>query len=82
MTPTTHVLCSFALTYGVPTLLAWRELHQLKKLRPPRGDDDDGPEPPPALWPRDGGRPLPACLIPNLPGPVAVSQKQRELEPA
>jgi len=81
MTPATHMMFSFALTYGVPMGLAWRELQQLKKLRPPRRDDD-GPEAPPEIWPRDGGRPLPACLIPTLAGPVAAPQKQRAREPA
>lgn len=71
MSPGTHMLCSFALTYGIPALLAWRELRTLPK----RGGGGRDPEPAPEIWPRDGGRPLPECLIPRLPpAPVAPSR--------
>lgn len=67
MSPSTQVLLSGALTYGVPLVLAIRELIALRRWKDqpggPDGSAERGPPPLPA-----GGvpaeRPLPACLIP------------------
>lgn len=66
MSPASQILCTSALTYGVPLLLAWRELRLLGRLPPkPR---DAGPEPEPVVlpWPGAGGRDLPECLRPRV----------------
>jgi hypothetical protein len=68
LAPTTQILCSGALTFGAPLLLALRELMVLRRHR-----DDDGWEkvaepPPPAP------KPLPECLIPKR-----MPQREREL---
>ena len=61
MTPTTHVLLSGALTFGVPLVLAVGQLIALRR-RPGDGWKRDPriPPPPPP-------KPLPDCLIPRLP---------------
>jgi hypothetical protein len=67
MSPTTQVLLSGALTFGVPMLLAFRELRALR--RPRRGSGWGGepalPPPPPPSPTEQGppARPLPECLI-------------------
>ena len=61
MAPSTFVLLSGALTYGVPLLLAVRELWTLGST--PRGGDGPPPPPPPVLSPLP--KPLPDCLIPR-----------------
>ncbi|MEN0075994.1 MAG: hypothetical protein AAGC69_16510 [Paracraurococcus sp.] len=78
MEPSTFVLLSGALTYGVPLALAVRELLALRRAR----HDGSGPgpsatptEPPPPA----GTKPLPACLIPERP---AMPARQRVLEDA
>ncbi len=77
MNGTAFVLLSGTLTFGVPLLLAVRELYVLKR-RGRGGWDGDGPSPRPAPRPPSlGHKPLPDCLIPRLPpSPVRV----RELE--
>jgi hypothetical protein len=71
MAPTTQILCSGALTFGAPLLLALRELVVLRRAR-----DDDGwertPDPTPVA-----PKPLPDCLIPK-PMPQR-EQRVREL---
>ncbi len=77
MDGTAFVVLSGTLTFGVPLVLAMRELFELKR-RDSGNWDDDGPapfKPPPP--PPAGHKPLPECLIPHLPAsPVRV----RELE--
>jgi hypothetical protein len=79
MNGTAFVMLSGMLTFGIPLLLAVRELYELKR-RGRGGWDGDGPAPiivPPPPPPSFGHKPLPDCLIPRLsPNPVRV----RELE--
>ena len=60
--PSTQVLLSGALTFGVPLVFAVRELLILRR-RPPNG----GPPPPSAPKPITP-KPLPDCLIPRPMG--------------
>jgi len=83
MSPAHQIMCSFVLTYGVPMVLAWRELHQLGRLPRHRPDPGPAPEPLPLPWPVDGNRSLPACLQPRpaeLVGVGANARPARELE--
>ena len=69
MTPTTQVLCSCALTFGVPIVLAGWELWRLGPTarRLPPGEDsspDPAPLPDPGIAPYVR-KPLPDCLIPK-----------------
>jgi hypothetical protein len=67
MAPALQISLSFALTFGVPALLAVRELLLLRR--------DDGP--PDWIWrPEDMRPPDP------LPSPVVVRSRVRELEDA
>jgi hypothetical protein len=67
MAPSVQITLSFALTFGVPALLAVRELLTLKR--------DD--RPPDWIWrPEDMRPPDPR------PAPAAVRQRVRELEDA
>ena len=77
MNGTAFVLLSGTLTFGIPLMLAVRELYELKR-RGRGGWDGDGPSPPPPPKPPSfGHKPLPDCLIPRLPpNPVRL----RELE--
>ncbi len=80
MSPGVQVLLSGGLTFGVPLVLAIRELFTLN-------DGSSGPyprrEPPPPVTPEPprgsnpAATPLPACLI-----EAAMGNKIRELEPA
>ena len=73
------VLLSGTLSFGVPLAFGVRELLLLKP-GPGDRDDDRSPEiapPPPAPGEAGPTRPLPACLIPNLPARTPA----RELEP-
>jgi hypothetical protein len=69
MNATTQVLCSFALTFGVPIVVAGWELWHLgpTSWRPPPGEATP-PEPAPlpdAGLSRGTRKPLPDCLIPH-----------------
>lgn len=78
MSPSTFVLLSGVLTFGVPLALALRELRELR--RPPRGNwNPPAPDPQPAP-PRP--RPLPDCLIPKPVPQPAWSPGPRILEDA
>jgi hypothetical protein len=75
---TTQVLCSFALTFGVPSAFAGWELWRLgpTRWRPPPGEDglpDPAPLSDAGVSPRIQ-KPLPDCLIPR-----AVPARVREL---
>ncbi len=69
MTATTQVLCSFALTFGVPIgLAAWDLWHIGPTARRfPPGEDvppDPAPLPDTGVLP-DRVKPLPGCLLPQ-----------------
>lgn len=78
MTPTTFVLLSGTLTFGVPLAAAVWELLTIPPSRPGGGD-----EPPPEPRFRDPPRPLPDCLLPPpRPAPIIAPRRVRELEDA
>ena len=66
MSPATQIILSGTLTFGVPLVLAVRDLLVLKRGSPDGGWRPEPPEPIPPK-PNDGGhpvrRPLPACLL-------------------
>lgn len=67
MSPGTQVFLSGMLTFGVPLLLAVRELIALRRSTDGPGGGDGSAEPGPPPAPRGTGpavKPLPACLIP------------------
>ncbi len=66
MAPATQIFLSGVLTFGVPLVLAVRELIVIRR-RPSGGPPDDQPPPPPKPVPPNDtySRPLPACLIPQ-----------------
>ena len=72
MDPSTYVLLSGCVTYGIPLALAVRELLNLRTTPPGL----DGPPPPPAIRPPP--RPLPDCLLPK----PTVRRPDRVLEDA
>ena len=77
MDGTAFVVLSGTLTFGIPLVLAMRELYELKR-RDNGGWEGDGPLPPaPKPPPSFGQKPLPDCLIPRLP---ARPVRARELE--
>ena len=76
MTPTTFVLLSGTLTFGVPLAVAIWELLSIPPGRPGGGD-----EPPPEPRFRDPPRPLPDCLLPP-PNPIRAPLRIRVLEDA
>ena len=81
-----QVILSGTLTFGVPLVLAIRELLASGPPSPPPPDGNaERPTAVPPLAPSGyGERPLPACLVPSLPprnGEV-TPQRARELEPA
>lgn len=67
MSPTTQVLLSGALTFGVPMVLAFRELRVLRRQgrNGGWGGEPAAPPPPPPSPVEQGPptRPLPECLI-------------------
>jgi hypothetical protein len=66
MAPATQIILSGVLTFGVPVLLAVRELVVVHRPRPKDGPSDDRPPPAPQPPPVDSyTKPLPACLIPQ-----------------
>jgi hypothetical protein len=70
MSPHAYVLCSFALTFGVPMGFAVREYWQLGaspgSLPPERTRaPEPAPLPDPGVRLGSGQRPLPDCLIPK-----------------
>jgi hypothetical protein len=77
MTPNIQIMCSFALTFGVPVAYAGWELWRLgpTNWRPPAEDaeqPDPAPLPAPAAQP-SAQKPLPDCLIPR-PAPARVRE--------
>jgi hypothetical protein len=83
MAPGYHIVLSGVLTFGVPLAFALHELRTLR--RPQRGPDDRGRDPDPARPPPPPGdapalKPLPSCLIPNLP-PARMAGRSRALDP-
>jgi hypothetical protein len=83
MSPDMQIVLSGALTFGVPLLFA---AYELRAMRRPSSRPDDGRDPPnpagPPPPPRDAPalRPLPACLIPNLPPRLTARLASREME--
>ena len=74
MRPELFVLLSGCLTFGVPLILAIRELAVLRRGRNSGG----GWRPPPA--PEPGPKPLPPCLLVAFQPRPPVSEKPRVLE--
>ena len=76
MRPGLFVVLSGCLTFGVPLVLALRELWLLN-----RGNDRSGGwRPPPA--PQTGPKPLPPCLLEAFQPRTPATEKPRVLEPA
>jgi hypothetical protein len=77
------VVLSGSLTFGVPLVIGVRELLLLKPDRGGRGGEHVPQIVPPAPVPGadQPSRPLPACLIPNLPPRLSQTRPVRELEP-
>ena len=80
MSPALQVILSGCLSFGIPLLIA---LYELRNLRRYRGGGGGGgwrrPAPvPPPLPSGDGGKVLPACLIPTEQW-RAPSRRAREL---
>lgn len=73
-----YVLLSGTLTFGVPIVLAVRQLIALKRRDDSHWGGDGPPPEPPKPTPKSGEKPLPDCLIPKLPARRLV----RELEEA
>lgn len=67
MAPATQILVSGALTFGVPLVLALRELVVINRKKNRRPPDDQLPPPPLRPTPPSDiyTRPLPTCLIPQ-----------------
>ena len=90
MESSTIILLSGALTYGVPILLAVRELVALRRHRDGPGGPGGGRRPATPVPPKPRGgaptapRPLPACLIEAARGAPAGSRPKvrPELETA
>jgi hypothetical protein len=85
MTPNTQVICSMALTFGVPIVVAGWELWHLGPASwRPKPNEDASPEPPPlpdAGLPPLVRKPLPDCLIPRADWVVsrdALADSERE----
>jgi hypothetical protein len=79
MAPSTQILLSGALTFGVPLALAVRDLMTMRRSPPGPGWRPD-PVPPKPPQPIDGSGPaLPACLLDAAKG-YGASRKLLELE--
>jgi hypothetical protein len=79
MEPCVQIVLSGTLTFGVPLLYAVHELVAMRRWRDDPGDDP-AREPPPTPPRTEPGKPLPACLIPNLPPRPATAKPARTLE--
>ncbi|MBV9654112.1 MAG: hypothetical protein JOZ42_06070 [Acetobacteraceae bacterium] len=77
MRPALQIFLSGCLTFGVPLLLALRELHALRRHG---GDGGWGPDPKPA--PETHPKPLPPCLLVAFQpvGKPSETARARELE--
>lgn len=73
MTPGLHITLSLLLTFGVPILLALRELRGLGRGGAPWRKPLPAPDPAP-LVPDHGLKPLPECLVPR------ARSRERQLE--
>lgn len=83
MSPSSQVLLSGALTFGVPLLLAVRELITLRRWTDEPDERDGSAEPAPPPPPRGGtpaAKPLPACLIPERRPVFAPERRAEQLE--
>jgi hypothetical protein len=67
MAPATQIILSGMLTFGVPILLAARDVVVVNRKPQAGPPDDHQPPPPPRPMPPTDiySRPLPACLIPQ-----------------
>lgn len=87
MSPGVQVLLSGALTFGIPLVLAIREILITRSGDEPGsgGPGQPPPEPPKPISLGPGGKPLPACLFPPYPpvfdeGPTSsLANRKREL---
>ena len=81
-----YVTCSIAITWGVPALIGVRDLMTMRPSKPGRPDGDVEPtllpSVPPMGLPPETLKPLPECLIPQLPPAPPTRVRERELEPA
>jgi hypothetical protein len=76
MSPQTYMICSFALTFGIPMAVAAREYWTLGPSRghlPPGEPSEPTPSPLPDAGANPVRKPLPACLIPQ-PGPARLRE--------
>jgi len=80
MSPAAFVICSGLLTFGVPLLLALREIIKTGPATGSWRPDPRPPEPvaPPPSGPGTGMRKLPDCLIPKL-GPAPTPRRVLEM---
>jgi hypothetical protein len=81
MSPAIQVVLSGVLTFGIPLVLALREVSIIRKNGPP---PQGGTEPRRPVPPRPRGgepdlKPLPACLLPPYP-PLPDEERRRVLE--
>ena len=83
MAPALQVTLSCALSFGIPLLFAMHEMRAMRRPWHGPDDRDNGPGPAPTPPPPSDSpalKPLPACLIPNLP-PAQPVTRERVLEP-
>lgn len=76
MAPSTQILISGVLTFGIPLLIGLHGMIVLKRKKGPRPPDE--PPPPPPFRPKHPSdtysKPLPACLVPQRRGVPVVEQ--------